>query len=200
MDKGTGGASAPVKSKAALENLLQSMEQVRSKYDSIPRSDGQFLKALVTRTKRKCALELGSGNGYSAIWIGMGMRANTGRLYTIEINSSIFGQCQENIRRAGIENTVHCIHGNAIEGVEDISGSFDFVFLDLGPVDMLPEFKALESKLTKDTLIAIHNISFEHSYKRLLQYAASTEWVIEKRYSYDIDGFGFFLFKRINNK
>lgn len=194
---GEGETSVPV-TKRNFERLVHSLEQSRSEYDNVPYSDGRFLKDFVIKTKRKRALELGSSNGYSAIWIGMGMKYNEGVLHTIEINSRIFRQCKENIRLAGLENSVNCINGNATEIVGSIQGNFDFLFLDLGPVDMLPELMVVEPRLTDDAIIALHNTSFERCYQHLLQYAASRKWAVEKRYQDGGNGFGFFVLRRIN--
>ncbi len=46
--------------------------------------DGRFLRVLVTSSGTKRALEIGGASGYSAIWMGMGLRETGGRLVTIE--------------------------------------------------------------------------------------------------------------------
>ena len=171
--------------------LLKQLETVRWQFDNVPRSDGRFLKQLIIKTKRKNALEIGSANGYSAIWIGSGIRANNGRLHTIEIRPPLAKQCRENIRLAGLEAFVNCIEGDAIKKVEELPGNFDFLFLDLGPVDMLPILHAAEAKLTDDAIIMLHNLSFEYSYKRLLKYAILKRWAIDKHQ--EDNGKGFFV-------
>ncbi len=53
---------------------------------SVAEEDGRFLRMLVASTGRKRALEIGSAFGYSAIWIGLGLRDTGGKLVTIEID------------------------------------------------------------------------------------------------------------------
>jgi hypothetical protein len=47
-------------------------------------------------------------------------------------------------------------------------------------MDMTPFVKAAESKLTPDAIIVLHNLSFANSYKKVLDYAASKGWHIQK--------------------
>ncbi|WP_321414666.1 class I SAM-dependent methyltransferase [uncultured Desulfobacter sp.] len=176
-----------------MKNILETLEDSRFKYDNVPCGDGQYLKELMIKTRRKSALEIGSANGYSAIWIGLGVKVNNGMLHTIEINRSLVNKCRENIHSAGLTQTVNCIEGNAKDEVKTLRKFFDFLFLDLGPVDMLPILKAVEPKLTDNALIAIHNLNFEQSYTLLFQYASSKGWLIDREHTDDCGGYGFFL-------
>src|SRR5262245_26638571 len=75
---------APGQVPAETVALLQSIKAKDSGQLAISEEDGQFLRLLVASTGRKRALEIGSASGYSAIWIGMGLRDTGGRLVTIE--------------------------------------------------------------------------------------------------------------------
>jgi predicted O-methyltransferase YrrM len=176
-----------------MDRILKQLEESGRQFDNVPRSDGRFLEAFVLKTKRKNALEIGSANGYSAIWIGRGMRENRGRLHTIENSPSRARQCRENIRLASLEATVNCIEGEAMDKVKEITENVDFLFLDMGPVDMLSIVQAVEAKLTDDAIIALHNIHFEQSYARLFEYATSRGWTVEKHQPGDDGGYGFFI-------
>ena len=59
--------------------------------------------------RRKRALEIGAASGYSAIWIGMGLRQTGGRLVTIEYDAARARKAAENIRRAGLADIVQVI-------------------------------------------------------------------------------------------
>ena len=45
---------------------------------AVSEEDGHFLRVLVATSKTKRALEIGGASGYSAIWIGMGLRETGG--------------------------------------------------------------------------------------------------------------------------
>ena len=51
---------------------------------AVSEEDGRFLRLLVASSGSKRALEIGAASGYSAIWIGLGLRETGGRLVTIE--------------------------------------------------------------------------------------------------------------------
>jgi predicted O-methyltransferase YrrM len=51
---------------------------------AVSEEDGRFMRLMVASRGARRALEIGGASGYSAIWIGMGLRATGGRLVTIE--------------------------------------------------------------------------------------------------------------------
>ncbi len=64
--------------------------------------DGRFLRVMVASSGATRALEIGGANGYSAIWIGLGLRQTGGHLTTIEYDPARAKTAAENIRRAGL--------------------------------------------------------------------------------------------------
>ena len=51
---------------------------------AVSEEDGKFLRLLIASSRRKRALEIGGASGYSAIWMGQGMRETGGKLVTLE--------------------------------------------------------------------------------------------------------------------
>ena len=84
------GAAAQVRSlsdaeiKAYLPNLIEPGQREAN----IVLADGQYLHDLVVRTQAKRVLEIGTANGYSAIWMAMGLRKTAGHLVTLEIHEA----------------------------------------------------------------------------------------------------------------
>ena len=163
-----------------MNTYLPWMEQSMYTFHNVPRADGQLLKTLVEKTKRHHGLEMGASNGYSAIWIGLGMENTQGGLVTIEIEPDVADLCRENIKRAGLEKNVTCVTGDALKVAPGLKGPFDFLFIDIGTMDMVPFIKAAEPKLTPDAIIVLHNLAFASSYQTALDYAASKGWHIQK--------------------
>ena len=54
---------------------------------AVSEEDGRFLRLMVASCGAKRALEIGGASGYSAIWIGMGLRQTGGQLVTIEYDA-----------------------------------------------------------------------------------------------------------------
>lgn len=144
-----------------LNTLLPWMEQFRERYHNVPRSDGEFLRWLVMATKRKRALEVGTANGYSAIWLGLGLEATGGHLTTIEIQPELVREAQANLKRAELlGKVVTVVEGDALKVVPNLSGKFDFAFVDVGP-NPLPFVEAVLPKLSDDAIIAVHRPPFK---------------------------------------
>jgi caffeoyl-CoA O-methyltransferase len=174
-----------------IKKYLPWMESYSWTYANVPHNDGRFLYDLIVKTQRKSALEMGSANGYSAIWIGMAMEKTGGRLITIELDKEKAGLCRGNLRNVGLSTIVKCINGDALLVAASLEGRFDFLFVDIGPVDALPFFEAAEKILDQDFIIALHNVGFAGNYENMFAYAKSKGWTIKSRRTND--GEGFFL-------
>ena len=67
-----------------ISKLLASIRAEDKGQLAVSEEDGRFLRVLVGATKARQVLEIGAASGYSAIWIGMGLRQTGGKLVTIE--------------------------------------------------------------------------------------------------------------------
>src|SRR5687768_3952665 len=110
--------------------ILAEIKAKDSDQYAISEEDGRFLRLMVATSGAKRALEIGGASGYSAIWIGAGLRATGGRLVTIEYDPARARELADNIKRAGLSDIVQVVSGDAFEQIPKITGSFDFVFLD----------------------------------------------------------------------
>lgn len=162
-----------------LNTQMPFLEQFRAKFHNVPRSDGEHLRWVVVATKRKRALEIGTANGYSALWLGLGLEATKGHLTTVEIEPPIVKEAQANLKRAGmLDKVVTVVEGDALKVVPNLEGKFDFVFIDIGP-RALPFFKAVEPKLTDDAIVAAHRPPSPGSLSDLLdELKQRPEWLV----------------------
>jgi caffeoyl-CoA O-methyltransferase len=125
---------------------------------AVSEEDGRFLRLLVASTGRRRALEIGGASGYSAIWIGQGLRATGGKLVTIEYDPVRAKELAENIRRAGMTDVVQVVSGDAFAEIPKLSGTFDFVFLDAWKRDYKKFFELVYPRLDKGGLFTAHNV------------------------------------------
>jgi caffeoyl-CoA O-methyltransferase len=121
-------AQSPVP--AGVAGLLASIKKADAGQLSVSEEDGRFMRVLVASHGVKRALEIGGANGYSAIWIGLGLRETGGHLTTIEFDEGRAKSAADNIRRAGLTDVVTVVNGDAFKEIPKIAGTFDFVFLD----------------------------------------------------------------------
>jgi predicted O-methyltransferase YrrM len=104
------------------------------------------------------ALEIGAADGYSAIWIGLGLRQTGGRLTSIEYDPARARAAAENIRRAGLADIVTVIPGDAFQQIPKIAGTVDFVFLDAWKRDYKRFFDLVMPRLEPRALFLAHNV------------------------------------------
>jgi caffeoyl-CoA O-methyltransferase len=125
---------------------------------AVSEEDGRFLRLLVASKGAKHALEIGGASGYSAIWIGMGLRDTGGKLVTIEFDPARAKELADNIRRAGLTDVVQVLAGDAFQQIPKVSGTFDFVFLDAWKKDYKRFLDLVFPRLDKGGLFLAHNV------------------------------------------
>ncbi len=122
-------------------------------------SEGAFLLEQVERVGAKRALEIGTSNGYSGIWMALGLRKTGGRLVTLEIDEERARLAQENFKAAGVDSLVTLVRGDAHEEIPKRSGPFDFVFIDAEKSGYLSYLRAVEPKVRAGGVIVAHNVT-----------------------------------------
>ena len=125
---------------------------------AVSEEDGRFLRLMVATSGAKRALEIGGANGYSAIWIGLGLRQTGGRLTTIEYDPERAKAAAENVRRAGLADIVTVVPGDAFAAIPKIDGTFDFVFLDAWKRDYKRFYDLVLPRLQPHGLFLGHNV------------------------------------------
>jgi caffeoyl-CoA O-methyltransferase len=91
---------------------------------------GRLLRILVESTKAKNVVEIGTGKGVSALWICLGLRATGGKLITHELDSNNISLARGNFERAGVENLVMVIDGDAHRTIARLKEPIDILFID----------------------------------------------------------------------
>jgi predicted O-methyltransferase YrrM len=143
---------------ARIRKILDEMESKIGRYWSTPRTDAQFLSLMVRATRAVNVLEVGTSQGYSAIWMGLALEETGGRLTTIEIDTGRHALAQRNVRDAGLAGRVTLIRGDAHREIAGLKGPFDFVFLDADKDGQMDYFKKIyPENLTLGGMIAVHN-------------------------------------------
>jgi predicted O-methyltransferase YrrM len=139
-------------------SLLASIKKADAGQLSVSEEDGRFMRVLVSSHGIKRAVEIGGANGYSAIWIGLGLRETGGHLTSIEFDDGRAKSAAENIRRAGLTDVVTVVHGDAFKEIPKISGTFDFVFLDAWKPDYKRFFDLVFPRVVPHGLFLAHNV------------------------------------------
>ena len=146
---------------AAEPNVPRLLAEIKKKDTgqlAVSEEDGRFMRLMIATSGAKRALEIGGASGYSAIWIGMGLRATGGRLVTIEYDPVRAKELAENVKRAGLSDIVQVVSGDAFEQIPKIPGTFDFVFLDAWKKDYKRFFEMVYPRLDPRGLFLAHNV------------------------------------------
>jgi len=106
---------------------------------------GRLLRILVESTRAKNVVEIGTGPGYSALWLCLGLKSTGGKLITHEIQHRRVLLAKANFKRAGVENMVTVVVGNAHRTVSQLKEPIDILFLDAegGNLDYLNQLLPL---------------------------------------------------------
>src|SRR6185436_17308744 len=122
-----GAQSQPT---ADLRRLLQQIKVADTDQLAVSEEDGRFLRVMIATSGAKRVLEVGGAFGYSAIWMGFGLRHTGGRLTTIEFDATRAKAAAENVKKAGLDDIVTVVPGDAFKEIPKLEGPFDVVFLD----------------------------------------------------------------------
>ncbi len=138
----------------AIDNHRSSWEGM-----NVPEADGKALYDIVLQHKYKNALEIGTSNGYSGMWIAWALSKTGGKLITIEIDRDRYEEALVSFRDAGLSKYVDARLGDAHQIVPALSGPFDFVFCDADKDWYENYLKAALPKITVGGCFAAHNVS-----------------------------------------
>jgi predicted O-methyltransferase YrrM len=151
-------ASADPPTPAAAAAVLKRIRAADTSQLAVSEEDGRALRLLVASNRTKRALEIGSAQGYSAIWIGLGLRETGGRLVTVEYDPQRARQAEANVRAAGLADIVTVVAGDGFKVIPTLAGTFDFVLLDAWKRDYQRFFDLVYPRLDKGGLLLGHNV------------------------------------------
>jgi len=128
---------------------------------NVTASDGRLLYDIIKKHGYKSGLEIGTSNGYSALWLGLAFKENGGKLITIEIEPQRAREAQENFKNAGLEDVIESRVNDALRGISYLAGPFDFVFIDAWKPDYFKYLQLVLPKMKPGGVITAHNVTSE---------------------------------------
>jgi predicted O-methyltransferase YrrM len=144
----------------AVVAVLEEMDQKQRRGSmSVPVNDGRLLRILAESIGAKQVVELGTSIGYSAIWFALALESTGGKLTTFEIDEGRAATARENFKRAGVEQHIKLVLGDAHEKIAEVEGPIDLVFLDADKEGYLDYLNKLLPKVRPGGLIVAHNMN-----------------------------------------
>ena len=123
--------------------LVRTIEQeaIRDYVPIIRKESQSLLRVLLKIKKPGQVLEVGTAVGFSAILMGECLPEDS-HLTTIEKYEKRIPVAKENFKRAGMENKITLLEGDAVEVLKGLEGPYDFIFMDAAKgqyIHFLPE-------------------------------------------------------------
>lgn len=128
-------------------NLIEK-EAFQDDVPIIRKEMGNLLKVLLALKSPANILEVGTAVGYSSILMSENMPEGC-RITTIENYDKRIPVAKENFRRAGKEDVITLIEGDATEVLKGLDGEYDFIFMDAAKgqyINFLPDILRLMPK------------------------------------------------------
>ena len=170
-----------------LEELILALHE-QSREENIPsvkESTGNFLTFLVTLTRSKRILEIGTAHGLSTLYLAKGLSCNGGgEILTMDRSTPSFEAATKNFDSLGLlekENDCHVRitqqFGNALELLSNLEGTFDFIFVDAAKREYGAFLKLLLPYTHAGTLCVFDDvIEFAEKMKDFLSEISAGSW------------------------
>ena len=140
---------------------LAELEKTQKEFWNIPRKTGVLINTFIKMMNIQNALEIGTSNGYSGLWIAKALKTTGGKLTTIEYYEKRQSVAIENFKKCGVFDIIRPLQGDACETIMglDKTEMFDFVFIDANKREYVKYFELIKPHLTQKALIIADNIS-----------------------------------------
>jgi caffeoyl-CoA O-methyltransferase len=164
--QGPGGASMnkpPLAKNEAEKKILAVLDELDPRGGrgmmNVPVEDGRFLRLLAETISAKQIVEIGTSNGYSGLWQCLALKTTGGRLTTFEIDAQRAALARQNFKKAGVDDIVTLIEGDAHDNVAQVQGPVDLCFIDADKEGYSDYLTKLLPKVRPGGLIVAHNIT-----------------------------------------
>ena len=140
---------------------------------NIPQETAELLYTFVKIKAPKHILEIGTSNGYSTFWLSLAAETCGAVVDTIEVDEDRFMLAKSNLVTR--DNVVQRL-GKAELIIPELSGKYDFIFIDAGKINYIDYIKLLHNKMKRNAIIVADNvISHKDTVEEYLDYIESSE-------------------------
>lgn len=123
----------------------------------------KLLSILATANKAKTIVEVGSGPGYSTLWLAYAASLTGGRVLSCEIDSARADEARAHVAKAGLADYVEVVTGDARQILRQREEPVDFLFIDGDPgqyetcFDVVYKRMGVGAMVVADDVIAAEN-------------------------------------------
>ncbi len=157
------------------QGLLRDLE-LYAEENSVPiihKEVADLLRVILKLKRPRKILELGCAIGYSSLFFADVLDGDF-EIVTTERNPIMLERAQDNIKKAGMEDRIKILVGDAEETLKDLEGTFDMIFIDAAKGHYKMFFDMLIGKLNHGGIVISDNIL----YKGMI---ASDDYVVRRK-------------------
>ncbi|MEI7475598.1 MAG: O-methyltransferase [bacterium] len=144
--------------KTIFEEKLSELEKTQSDFWNIPRVTGELINSLIKSHGFKNILEIGTSNGYSALWIADAVKYTGGKLTGIEFYTKRIVLAEQNLNECGLSEYVNIVQGRALEVLETLDEEYDMVFIDASKAEYIKYYQKIRNQLKQNGLLVADNV------------------------------------------
>ena len=163
-----------------LDELEKQSTLEKSKKSDVPHDDrmlaitketGELLNMILRLKNAKNMLEVGMSTGYSTIWCAEVIAEQSGKIITIEQNTSKIKRAKENFQKAGVIDTIIIKEGLAMQILTELSlqkkysNFFDFVLIDADKENVIEYFDLIFPMVAVGGVIVTDNMLYPERFR-----------------------------------
>ena len=159
-EAGTDLSKPPLPKDDGEKKILEALDQARQgrRYANVSTADGRLLRQLTEAVNARRVVELGTSTGESGLWFAMALRKTGGHLYTHDIDPGRIAVARENFKRAGVEDLITIVEGDAHQTATKDTDPIDVLFIDAEKEGYDAYLKELLPYVRPGGLILAHNM------------------------------------------
>lgn len=132
-------------------------EAVKRNIPIIKKETKALLKTLLAAKQPRAILEVGTAVGYSALLMAQVMPEGCS-ITTIEKYEPRILEAKENFKKAGMEKRITLLEGDAGKILEELEGTYDFIFMDGAKGQYLHWLPMIVRRMPKGGILVSDNV------------------------------------------
>lgn len=164
---------------ASMQEVMRAMEEQLARDQrslrSVDSDVARVLALLALSAPAGAFLELGSSGGYSSLWLSLAARERGVKLTTVDLDEKKVALARENVARAGAQNAVEVLHGDAFE-FSARAEKLAFCFSDIEPPENNARiYELIVPRLVPGGWLVVDNVTSPRMQTALIERARSDQ-------------------------
>jgi predicted O-methyltransferase YrrM len=174
-------SSPPVARTPAEKKVLDTINEIVKAgelYANVPAADGRLLRILTEAVSAKSVVEIGTSTGISGLWFSLALGKTGGKLTTFEFDKDRAAVARKHFSKAGVEDRITVVEGDAHQTVAKLRDPIDIVFIDADKEGYVDYLNKLLPLVRPGGLILAHNTNMIPEYMKVVTSSADLDTVV----------------------